>query len=59
MGYVKETTDGGPGGGSAFPLNVNFNMSEDPETEEGKAWLACPLRSLINTPEGYIWVRTT
>ena len=52
MGHLKETTE--EEGAAAFPLPANFG-----KTEEDEAWANCPLKNLINTPEGYIWVPAT
>ena len=48
-GYIKETTE--EEGCQPFPLPPGFNKAEDDEE-----WAANPMKALINTPEGYIWV---
>jgi hypothetical protein len=49
LGHLKETTE--EDGCSAFPLAPGFSKSP-----EDDAWTNNPIKALINTPEGYIWV---
>ena len=49
LGHIKETTE--EEGCHPFPLPPGFAKDEEDE-----AWNANPLKALINTPEGYIWV---
>jgi len=49
VGHIKETTE--EEGCHPFPLPPGFAKDEEDEV-----WNANPLKALINTPEGYIWV---
>eukprot|EP00615_Pteridomonas_danica_P012070 CAMPEP_0114360286 /NCGR_PEP_ID=MMETSP0101-20121206/23724_1 /TAXON_ID=38822 ORGANISM="Pteridomonas danica, Strain PT" /NCGR_SAMPLE_ID=MMETSP0101 /ASSEMBLY_ACC=CAM_ASM_000211 /LENGTH=588 /DNA_ID=CAMNT_0001504395 /DNA_START=22 /DNA_END=1788 /DNA_ORIENTATION=+ len=49
VGHIKETTK--EDGCNPFPLPPGFGRPEDDEE-----WANNPLKALINTPEGYIWV---
>ena len=49
IGHIKETT--AEEGGHPFPLPPGFMKEEDDEE-----WNKCPLKALVNTPDGYIWV---
>jgi hypothetical protein len=49
IGHIKETTEAD--GCAAYPLPPGFNKSEEDES-----WAKNPLKALVNTREGYIWV---
>jgi hypothetical protein len=49
LGHIKETTV--EDGCNPFPLPPGFG-----KTDEDEEWANNPIKQLINTPEGYIWV---
>ena len=49
VGHMKETT--AEDGCHPFPLPPGYNKTEDDEE-----WAANPMKALVNTPEGYIWI---